>query len=59
MQRYAPFSSSVGDNKIVNHFAVSKSTRQCQILPRKPEELEIIVSFFFSAQRCGKIQKSS
>ena len=27
-----PFSSSVGERKIVNHFVVTKSTRQCQIL---------------------------
>ena len=32
MQRYPPFSSSVGERKIVNHFVVTKSTRQCRIL---------------------------
>jgi hypothetical protein len=27
-----PFSSSMGERKIVNHFVVTQSTRQCQIL---------------------------
>ena len=27
-----PFSSSVGERKIMNHLVVTKSTRQCQIL---------------------------
>src|SRR4249919_2389444 len=53
-----PFSSSMAERKIVNHFVVTKSTRQCQILHTEAEQPEIIVSFFFSVQRCGKIQKS-